>query len=180
MSFGLEVDMIRAAVARDLLAVPYVLNEDEARAMASADADIIVAHVGLTSSGAIGAKTVLSLDDAVKTIKKIRDAAVSVKPDVLVLCHGGPVAGPADARYVLDRTEGIMASSAPRRWSGCRPGWRSPTGSRRSSTSERPDEHAPRLQQPGVSRLGLAPHRQRRPQVAMGMMVAGAARPAAG
>ena len=107
MSFGLEVDMIRAAVARDLLAVPYVFSEDEARAMASADADIIVAHVGLTSSGVIGAKTVLSLDDAVKRIQKIRDAAVSVKPDVLVLCHGGPIAEPADAKYVLDRTEGI-------------------------------------------------------------------------
>ena len=75
--------------------------------MASADADIIVAHVGLTSSGVIGAKTVLSLDDAVKRIQKIRDAAVSVKPDVLVLCHGGPIAEPADAKYVLDRTEGI-------------------------------------------------------------------------
>lgn len=107
MGFDHEVEMIRLAVARDLLAVPYVFTPEESIAMAKADADVIVAHVGLTSSGTIGAKTVVSLDDAVLQIQKIRDAAVTVKPDVLVLCHGGPVAEPADAKYVLDRTEGI-------------------------------------------------------------------------
>ena len=107
MSFDLEIEMIRLAVARDLLAVPYVFNAEEAAAMAKADADIIVAHVGLTSSGTIGARTVMSLDDAVARIQEIRDAAVAIKPDVLVICHGGPVAEPADARYVLHRTEGV-------------------------------------------------------------------------
>jgi predicted TIM-barrel enzyme len=107
MSFGLEVDMIRLAVERDLLAVPYVFNEDEAIAMAKAGADILVAHVGLTSSGTIGAQTVLTLDAAATRIQQIRDAGISVNKDVIVLCHGGPIAEPQDAKYVLEHTEGI-------------------------------------------------------------------------
>lgn len=107
MSFGLEVDMIRLAVERDLLAVPYVFNEDEAIAMAKAGADILVAHVGLTSSGTIGAQTVLTLDAAATRIQQIREAGISVNKDVIVLCHGGPIAEPQDAKYVLEHTEGI-------------------------------------------------------------------------
>ncbi len=107
MGYGLEVDMIRDAHNAGLLCSPYVFDTDQARAMAKAGADVVVAHMGLTTKGAIGATTALTLDDSVKRIQAIRDAAVSVKPDVIVLCHGGPVAEPEDAKYVLTRTEGV-------------------------------------------------------------------------
>jgi predicted TIM-barrel enzyme len=107
MGYGLEVDMIRDAHEAGLLCSPYVFDEDQARAMAKAGADVVVAHMGLTTKGAIGAHTALTLDDSVVRIQAIRDAAVSVKPDVIVLCHGGPVAEPEDAEYVLTRTEGV-------------------------------------------------------------------------
>ncbi len=107
MGYGLEVDMIRDAHNAGLLCSPYVFDTDQARAMAKAGADVVVAHMGLTTKGAIGATTALTLDDSVKRIQAIRDAAVSVKPDVIVLCHGGPVAEPEDAEYVLTRTEGV-------------------------------------------------------------------------
>jgi predicted TIM-barrel enzyme len=103
MGYGLEVDMIAEAHRQDLLTTPYVFNPDEARAMAAARADIIVAHMGVTTGGAIGAKAAKSLDTCCAEITAIAEAARAVKPDVIVLCHGGPIAMPDDARYVLER-----------------------------------------------------------------------------
>ncbi len=107
MGYGLEVDMIRTAHQMNLLTCPYVFNPDEARAMAAAGADVLVAHMGLTTKGTIGAHTAITLDDSVGRTQAMRDAAVAVKPDVLVLCHGGPIAEPEDAAYVLRRTTGV-------------------------------------------------------------------------
>lgn len=107
MPYDLEVDMIRLAHEMDLLTTPYVFNVGESKKMASAGADILVAHMGLTTSGSIGATSGKTLDDCVKLIQEIRDAAVAIKPDVIVLCHGGPIAAPDDAEYVLSRTKGI-------------------------------------------------------------------------
>ncbi len=107
MGFGLEVDMIRAARQMDLLTCPYVFNPEEAKAMAEAGADVLVPHMGLTTKGAIGAPTALNLDDAAKRVQAMRDAAAAVNPDILVLCHGGPIAEPADAQYIFERTKGI-------------------------------------------------------------------------
>ncbi len=108
MGYGLEVEMIRQAHAMDLLTCPYVFNEDEARQMAEAGADVMVPHMGLTTAGLIGAKTALSLDDAVARVQALHDAAKAVNPDILVLCHGGPIAEPDDAAYVLQRTHGVV------------------------------------------------------------------------
>jgi predicted TIM-barrel enzyme len=108
MGFDREVNVIRLAHELDLLTCPYVFNEAEAEAMAEAGADIIVAHVGLTSSGRIGARTTITLDDAVATVQAIHDAAKRVRDDVMVLCHGGPIAEPDDAAYVLARTTGVV------------------------------------------------------------------------
>lgn len=107
MSYSVEVDMIAHAHSLDLLTTPYVFNVDEARSMARANADILVAHMGLTTTGSIGAKTGRTLDECVALVQEIRDAAVEVKSDVIVLCHGGPIATPEDAAYVLSRTKGI-------------------------------------------------------------------------
>ncbi|KAM3418229.1 hypothetical protein BST61_g4230 [Cercospora zeina] len=107
MGYDLEVEAIRIAHELDMLTTPYVFNEDDATKMAQAGADILVAHMGLTSSGSIGAKTGKSLDDCVQLIQGIRDAAIKVKPDMIVLCHGGPIAKPEDASHVLERVEGI-------------------------------------------------------------------------
>ncbi len=107
MGFGLEVDMIAEAHELDLLTTPYVFNPDEARAMTEAGADIIVAHMGVTTGGAIGATSAKSLDDCVVEIDAIADAARSVRKDVIVLCHGGPISMPDDASYILDRCEGL-------------------------------------------------------------------------
>jgi len=107
MGYGLEVDMIRAAHELDLLTAPYVFSEDEARAMAEAGADVLVPHMGLTTKGTIGASTAKTLDESVTLIQAMHDAAVAINPDVIVLCHGGPIAEPEDARYVLERTNGI-------------------------------------------------------------------------
>jgi predicted TIM-barrel enzyme len=101
MGYGLEVDMIRKAAALDLLTTPYVFNADEAREMARAGADIIVCHLGLTTGGAIGAGTALKLPDCVPLIDEWAEAALRVRKDVIVLCHGGPISMPADAEYVL-------------------------------------------------------------------------------
>ena len=103
MGFGLEVDMIAAAHEVDLLTTPYVFTPDEARAMTRAGADLIVAHMGVTTGGEVGARAAKSLDQCVIEIAAIADAALSIRPDVLVLCHGGPISIPEDARYVLDR-----------------------------------------------------------------------------
>ncbi|MFD0691747.1 phosphoenolpyruvate hydrolase family protein [Actinomadura fibrosa] len=107
MGYGLEVEMIRLAHERDLVTAPYVFDEDQARAMTEAGADVLVPHVGLTTKGSIGAGTALTLDEAVTRVQAMRDAAHAVRPDVLVLCHGGPIAEPEDAAYVLSRTEGV-------------------------------------------------------------------------
>lgn len=107
MGFGLEVDMIGTAHRAGLLTCPYVFDADQARAMAGAGADVVVAHMGLTTKGAIGARTALTLEAAAERVQAIRDAAVAVKPDVIVLCHGGPIAEPEDAQSVLDHTTGV-------------------------------------------------------------------------
>jgi predicted TIM-barrel enzyme len=107
MGFDLEVDMIRAAHQADLLAAPYVFDGDQARAMAEAGADVVVAHMGLTTKGAIGATTALSLEESAERVQAIRDAAVAVKPDIIALCHGGPIAEPEDAQYVINHTTGV-------------------------------------------------------------------------
>ncbi len=107
MGFAQEVDMIRLAREMDLLTTPYAFNEEEARAMARAGADIIVAHLGLTSGGSIGADTALTLEEAPHLVQAIADAAREVRNDVIVLCHGGPLASPEDARYALEETTGV-------------------------------------------------------------------------
>ncbi|AIQ38190.1 phosphoenolpyruvate hydrolase family protein [Paenibacillus sp. FSL R5-0345] len=107
MGYGLEVDMIRAAHELDMLTTPYVFDPDQAKAMAEAGADILVAHMGLTTKGTIGAKTALTLDDCVERIEAIIKAGKAVNPDIMVICHGGPIAEPEDAAYVIERTEGI-------------------------------------------------------------------------
>ena len=107
MGYVLEVDLVRRARAKDLLTTPYVFNAAEAHLMAEAGADIIVAHMGLTTGGAIGASTALTLDDCIPRIEAIAAAARQVNPDVILLCHGGPIAQPEDAAYVLSRCPGI-------------------------------------------------------------------------
>lgn len=107
MGYGLEVEMVRLAHKMDLLTTPYVFSGEDGVAMTEAGADIIVAHMGLTTSGGIGGKTGKSLDDSVKLIQEIRDAAVKVREDVIVLCHGGPIAEVEHAEYVLARTTGV-------------------------------------------------------------------------
>src|SRR6202011_472057 len=107
MGYGLEVEMIRIAHAMDLLTTPYCFNPAEATAMAGAGADIIVAHLGLTTKGSIGASTAVTLEDAPSKVQEIADAARSARNDVIVLCHGGPISEPQDAEYVLHRTKGV-------------------------------------------------------------------------
>jgi predicted TIM-barrel enzyme len=107
MGYGLEVDMIRQAHQLGLLTCPYIFDEDGARAMTAAGADVLVPHMGLTTSGSIGASTALTLDQSARRIQALRDAAVQINPDVIVLCHGGPIATPEDAQYIFDHTEGI-------------------------------------------------------------------------
>src|SRR5690349_21245292 len=107
MGFGLEVEMIRLAAERGMVTCPYVFDPEQAAAMAGAGADILVPHMGLTTSGTIGARTALTLDDCVGRVQAMRDAADSVRPGILVLCHGGPIAEPRDAAYVLERTSGV-------------------------------------------------------------------------
>ncbi len=107
MGYDLEVDMIRKAHELDLLTTPYVFDPDQARKMAEAGADILVAHMGLTTKGTIGAKTALTLDDAVEKVRAIMEAGREVNPDIMVICHGGPIAEPADAKYVIDHVDGI-------------------------------------------------------------------------
>jgi len=104
MSYALEVDMIARARAKNLLTTPYVFNEAEAAAMARAGADVIVCHMGLTTGGAIGAETALKLEQCPAKIDAWAAAARAVRPDVLILCHGGPIAEPADAEFVLNQT----------------------------------------------------------------------------
>ena len=108
MGYDLEVEMIRLARELDLLTSPYVFNPDDARVMTRAGADVLVPHMGLTTSGSIGAKTALTLDESVERIQAMHDAAREINPDIIVLCHGGPIAEPEDAEYVLARTHGVV------------------------------------------------------------------------
>jgi predicted TIM-barrel enzyme len=108
MGYDLEVEMIAEASSLGLLTAPYVFDPDSAAAMTRAGADVLVPHMGLTTKGTIGAHTALTLDECVDRIQAMRDAAVAVNADVIVLCHGGPLAEPEDARYVLERTEGVV------------------------------------------------------------------------
>jgi predicted TIM-barrel enzyme len=107
MSYDAEVEVIKMARELDLLTTPYVFNVEEAKKMANAGADILVAHMGLTTSGSIGASSGKSLDECVKLIQEIRDNATGIKEDVIILCHGGPIAKPEDAEYVISRTKGV-------------------------------------------------------------------------
>jgi predicted TIM-barrel enzyme len=108
MGYGLEVEMIARARAKDLLTAPYVFTVEEAEAMAGAGADVLVPHMGLTTGGSIGAGTAKTLDDCIPLIQAMHDAARRVNPDVIVLCHGGPISEPDDAAYVLARTVGVV------------------------------------------------------------------------
>ena len=108
MGYALEVEMIRQASEQGLLTAPYVFDPDDARRMTEAGADVLVPHMGLTTSGTIGAETAITRDEAVERVQAMHDAAKLVNPDVLVLCHGGPIAEPEDAAYVLGRTQGVV------------------------------------------------------------------------
>ncbi len=119
MGYGLEVDMIRKAHELDMLTCPYVFDPDQARAMAEAGADILVAHMGLTTKGTIGAKTALTLDDCIVKIKDIIAAGREVNPDIMVICHGGPIAEPDDAQYIIDNIpeiDGFFGASSIERF----------------------------------------------------------------
>ena len=108
MSYEREIELIAKASDLDMLTCPYVFDEDQAREMAAAGADVVVAHMGLTTSGDIGAETALDLDGAAERVQEIHDAVVDVNDDALVICHGGPIAEPEDARYVFENTEGVV------------------------------------------------------------------------
>src|SRR6188472_3780633 len=108
MGYGLEVDLIRTAHEIGFLTTPYCFNPDEAAAMAKAGADILIPHMGLTTKGTIGATTALTLDESARRVQAMHDAARRINREILVLCHGGPIAEPADAQYILNHTEGIV------------------------------------------------------------------------
>lgn len=107
MGYDLEVEMIRKASEIGLFTTPYVFDSKQAEDMAKAGADILVAHMGLTTKGSIGAKTALTLEDCVEKIQAIADAGRKINPDILVICHGGPIAEPEDAKFILERTKGV-------------------------------------------------------------------------
>jgi predicted TIM-barrel enzyme len=108
LGYDLEVEMVRTARELGLFTMPYVFDDDQASAMTAAGADMLVPHMGTTTSGAIGARTAPTIDECVRRIASMRDAARAVNPDVLVLCHGGPIAEPADAQVILDRVPGVV------------------------------------------------------------------------
>src|SRR5690625_2750656 len=108
LGYDREVDMIAAAHERDLLTTPYVFDAEQATAMAEAGADVLVPHMGLTTSGTIGAQTALTLEESARRVQEMHDAAKKVNPDILVLWHGGPVAEPDDAQYILKNTPGVV------------------------------------------------------------------------
>jgi len=107
MGYALEVEVVRLAHELDMLTCPYVFSEEDARAMAKAGADVLVPHMGLTTKGDIGATAALTLEDSAKRVQAMHDAAKEVNPDILVLCHGGPIAEPEDAQYIYEHTTGI-------------------------------------------------------------------------
>ena len=118
MGYALEIELVRAAREKDMLTTPYVFKAEEAHAMAEAGADIVVAHMGLTTGGDIGAETALTLDQCITAIDEMAAAARDANPDVIVLCHGGPISMPEDAAYVLDRTrdcQGFYGASSMER-----------------------------------------------------------------
>ncbi len=118
MSYRMEVDTIAAAHELDLLTTPYVFNVEEAKLMTQAGADIVVAHMGLTTSGSIGAHTARSLDDCVGEVTRLAETCKSIRADVLMLCHGGPIANPEDAAYILARcplVDGFYGASSMER-----------------------------------------------------------------
>ena len=118
MGFDQEIDCIAAARDMDLLTTPYAFDPEQSKKLTEAGADIIVAHMGLTTSGSIGAKTALTLDDCIPVIRGIAEAAKSVRPETLVLCHGGPIAMPSDAAFILDRlpeVDGFYGASSMER-----------------------------------------------------------------
>ena len=106
MGYAMEVDLVRLARSKDMLTTPYDFSVDDAKAMTEAGADIIVAHMGLTTGGTIGADTALTLQDCVGEINAIAAAARAINPDIIILCHGGPIAEPEDARYILQQCPG--------------------------------------------------------------------------
>lgn len=108
MGYDKEVEMIAEAHKLDLLTCPYAFTEDEAKEMVKAGADIIVAHMGLTSKGTIGAKRALTLETAADKVQRIHDAAKSVSQDVMVICHGGPISEPKDVEFILKNTRGVV------------------------------------------------------------------------
>ena len=108
MSYEREIELIAKASDLDMLTCPYVFDEAQAREMAAAGADVVVAHMGLTTSGDIGAETALDLDGAAERVQEIHDAVVDVNDDALVICHGGPIAEPEDASHVFENTEGVV------------------------------------------------------------------------
>lgn len=108
MGYELEVEMIRQAHELDMLTCPYVFDEEQAREMARVGADLLVPHMGLTTKGSIGAKTALTLEEAARRTQAMHDAAKQINPDILMLCHGGPIAQPEDAQYVFENTRGIV------------------------------------------------------------------------
>lgn len=107
MGYRLEVEMIRQAHQLNLLTTPYVFTPEDARIMTEAGADVLVAHMGLTTGGTVGAETTRTLDQSIELIQLIRDAAIAINPAMIVLCHGGPISTPEDAAYVLERTKGV-------------------------------------------------------------------------
>lgn len=119
MGYDLEVDMIRKAHELDMLTCPYVFDVEQAKAMAEAGADILVAHMGLTTKGTIGAKTAMNLDESIEVIKGIIKAGKEVNPDIMVICHGGPIAEPQDAEYVISKVkelDGFFGASSIERF----------------------------------------------------------------
>ncbi|ACB84466.1 phosphoenolpyruvate hydrolase family protein [Natranaerobius thermophilus] len=108
MSYDKEVEMIEKANSLDLLTTPYVFNEKEAEQMATAGADILVAHMGLTTKGTIGAKTSMNLEEAAHRIQKIADTGKKINSKIKVICHGGPISEPEDAHYILENTQGVI------------------------------------------------------------------------
>lgn len=123
MGFGHEVDMIRLAAERNMLTTPYVFDEDSAAAMAEAGADVIVCHLGLTTGGSIGADTAVTLEQCPALVDAWSKAALAVNKDAIILVHGGPVAMPDDADFVLKTPKPATAFTAPLPWSVCRPKW---------------------------------------------------------
>lgn len=108
MGYDLEVEMIAEAHRLDLLTCPYVYTEEEAKEMTKAGADVLVAHMGLTTQGAIGAKIAITLEQAAVGVQRIHDAGKAINPDVIVICHGGPIAEPKDVEYILKNTRGVV------------------------------------------------------------------------